>query len=156
MFANDMFREGKPNADRESWGRIAIGDNVSIGSGATILSVSICDGVVIGAGSVVTRSISEKGVYAGNPRGYCGGYKRSPDKWLIRATKALAEVLALIAGHVIQLELAPQHLPPSRVSGVQPTAARLRVGPEVKRSIGMFTYTPLVNSPRRTRPLTRW
>ncbi len=67
MFANDMFREGKPNADRESWGRIAIGDNVSIGSGATILSVSICDGVVIGAGSVVTRSISEKGVYAGNP-----------------------------------------------------------------------------------------
>ena len=67
MFANDMFREGKPNADRESWGRITIGNNVSIGSGATILAVSICDGVVIGAGSVVTRSIKEKGVYAGNP-----------------------------------------------------------------------------------------
>ena len=67
MFANDMFREGKPNADRESWGRITIGNHVSIGSGATILAVSICDGVVIGAGSVVTRSIKEKGVYAGNP-----------------------------------------------------------------------------------------
>ncbi|MGU9867794.1 acyltransferase [Kluyvera ascorbata] len=67
MFANDMFREGKPNADRDSWGRITIGNNVSIGSGATILAVSICDGVVIGAGSVVTRSIEEKGVYAGNP-----------------------------------------------------------------------------------------
>ncbi|WP_333499997.1 acyltransferase [Kluyvera sp. CHPC 1.2972] len=67
MFANDMFREGKPNADRDSWGRITIGNNVSIGSGATILAVSICDGVVIGAGSVVTRSIKEKGVYAGNP-----------------------------------------------------------------------------------------
>ena len=67
MFANDMFREGKPNTDRESWGRITIGNNVSIGSGATILAVSICDGVVIGAGSVVTRSIEEKGVYAGNP-----------------------------------------------------------------------------------------
>lgn len=67
MFANDMFREGKPNADRESWGRITIGNNVSIGSGATILAVSICDGVVIGAGSVVTRAIEEKGVYAGNP-----------------------------------------------------------------------------------------
>ena len=52
MFANDMFREGKPNADRESWGRIVIGNDVSIGSGATILAVSICDGVVIGAGSV--------------------------------------------------------------------------------------------------------
>jgi hypothetical protein len=22
MFANDMFRDGKPNADRDSWGRI--------------------------------------------------------------------------------------------------------------------------------------
>lgn len=67
MFANDMFRDGKPNADRESWGRIVIGDDVSIGSGATILAVSICDGVVIGAGSVVTKSITEKGVWAGNP-----------------------------------------------------------------------------------------
>lgn len=67
MFANDMFREGKPDANRDSWGRITIGDNVSIGSGATILAVTICDGVVIGAGSVVTRSITEKGVYAGNP-----------------------------------------------------------------------------------------
>ncbi|MDM3277988.1 N-acetyltransferase [Citrobacter sp. Ce104] len=67
MFANDMFRGGKPNADRNSWGRIIIGDDVSIGSGATILAVTICDGAVIGAGSVVTKSITEKGVYAGNP-----------------------------------------------------------------------------------------
>ncbi|MEF3098027.1 acyltransferase [Raoultella terrigena] len=67
MFANDMFRDGKPNANRESWGRIVVGNDVSIGSGATILAVSICDGAVIGAGSVVTRSISEKGVWAGNP-----------------------------------------------------------------------------------------
>lgn len=67
MFANDLFREGKPNADRASWGRIEIGDDVSIGSGAAILAVSICDGVVIGAGSVVTKSITEKGVWAGNP-----------------------------------------------------------------------------------------
>ena len=67
MFANDMFREGKPNADRESWGHIIAGNDVSIGSGATILTVSICDGAVIGAGSVVTKSIVEKGVYAGNP-----------------------------------------------------------------------------------------
>ncbi|BDS23615.1 TPA: N-acetyltransferase [Enterobacter asburiae] len=67
MFANDMFREGKPNADRESWGHITVGNDVSIGSGATILAVSICDGAVIGAGSAVTKSIVEKGVYAGNP-----------------------------------------------------------------------------------------
>ena len=67
MFANDMFREGKPNADRNRWGRITIGNDVSIGSGATILAVTVCDGAVIGAGSVVTKSITEKGVYAGNP-----------------------------------------------------------------------------------------
>lgn len=67
MFANDMFREGRPNPDRDSWGRIVVGNDVSIGSGATILAVTICDGVVIGAGSVVTKSITEKGVYAGNP-----------------------------------------------------------------------------------------
>ncbi|MGK9173603.1 N-acetyltransferase [Yokenella regensburgei] len=67
MFANDMFRDGKPDPDRENWGRIVIGNEVSIGSGATILAVSIADGVVIGAGSVVTKSLTEKGVYAGNP-----------------------------------------------------------------------------------------
>ena len=67
MFANDLFRDGKPDPNRENWGRITIGDGVSIGSGATILAVSICDGCVIGAGSVVTKSTTVKGVYAGNP-----------------------------------------------------------------------------------------
>ncbi|AGN86701.1 MULTISPECIES: acyltransferase [Enterobacteriaceae] len=67
MFANDMFRDGKPDPDSNNWGRIVIGNDVSIGSGATILAVTIADGCVIGAGSVVTKSISEKGVYAGNP-----------------------------------------------------------------------------------------
>ena len=67
MFANDMFREGRPDANRENWGRITLGNDVSIGSGAAILAVSICDGAVIGARSVVTKSITEKGVWAGNP-----------------------------------------------------------------------------------------
>ncbi|MCL6743540.1 acyltransferase [Kosakonia sp. R1.Fl] len=67
MFANDMFRDGKPDPDSNNWGRIMIGNDVSIGSGATILAVTIADGCVIGAGSVVTKSITEKGVYAGNP-----------------------------------------------------------------------------------------
>ncbi|MDH2915115.1 N-acetyltransferase [Kosakonia sp. HypNH10] len=67
MFANDLFRDGKPDPNRENWGRITIGNGVSIGSGATILAVSICDGCVIGAGSVVTKSTTVKGVYAGNP-----------------------------------------------------------------------------------------
>ncbi|USD67434.1 acyltransferase [Vibrio sp. SCSIO 43136] len=67
MFANDLFQSGKPDPNPDNWGRIKIGNHVSIGSNATILPVSICDGAVIGAGSVVTKDITEKGVYVGNP-----------------------------------------------------------------------------------------
>jgi len=49
------------------WKETRIGNHVSIGTNATILPVSICDHVVIGAGSVVTKDISEPGIYAGNP-----------------------------------------------------------------------------------------
>lgn len=67
MFANDLFKNGKPDENPDSWGRTIIADNVTIGSNATVLSVNICSGVVIGAGSVVTKDITEKGIYAGNP-----------------------------------------------------------------------------------------
>jgi acetyltransferase-like isoleucine patch superfamily enzyme len=68
MFINDLFSDGKPAAgDMSKWKKTSIGNHVSIGSNATILPVSICDNVVIGAGSVVTKDITEKGVYAGNP-----------------------------------------------------------------------------------------
>jgi acetyltransferase-like isoleucine patch superfamily enzyme len=68
MFINDAFRTGGPaGADKTTWERTVIGNHVSIGSNATILPVQICDGVVIGAGSVVTKDISKPGVYAGNP-----------------------------------------------------------------------------------------
>ena len=68
MFINDSFSAGGPAGGvRELWRETRISDRVSIGSNATILPVSICSGVVIGAGSVVTRDIVEPGVYAGNP-----------------------------------------------------------------------------------------
>lgn len=68
MFINDAFRTGGPaRGRRELWEETRIGDGVSIGSNATVLPVSICGGTVIGAGSVVTRDITEAGVYAGNP-----------------------------------------------------------------------------------------
>lgn len=68
MFINDTFSEGKPAAgNRQLWKKTSIGNNVSIGSNASILPVSICDGVVIGAGAVVTKDIKRKGTYAGNP-----------------------------------------------------------------------------------------
>jgi acetyltransferase-like isoleucine patch superfamily enzyme len=68
MFINDTFSVGGPaRGDRSLWKRTVVGNDVSIGSNATILPVAICDKVVIGAGAVVTRDITEPGVYAGNP-----------------------------------------------------------------------------------------
>ena len=68
MFINDTFAIGRPaNGRRELWRAPRVGSRVSIGSNATILPVQICDDVVIGAGAVVTRSITQSGIYAGNP-----------------------------------------------------------------------------------------
>lgn len=68
VFINDLFKSGGPaKGDKTKWKKTIIGNNVSIGSNSTILPVSICDNVVIGAGSVVTKNISEPGVYFGNP-----------------------------------------------------------------------------------------
>ena len=68
MFINDTFATGGPARGRkELWRSTRIGNRVSIGSNATILPVEIGDDVVIGAGAVVTRSITKTGCYAGNP-----------------------------------------------------------------------------------------
>ena len=68
MFINDLFENGGPaGGDKTKWRKTQIGNKVSIGSNATILPVNICDHVVIGAGSVVTKDIVKPGVYAGNP-----------------------------------------------------------------------------------------
>jgi acetyltransferase-like isoleucine patch superfamily enzyme len=68
MFINDLFSGGGPaRGDKSKWKSTKIGNNVSLGSNATILPVEICDNVVIGAGAVVTKNITKPGVYAGNP-----------------------------------------------------------------------------------------
>jgi acetyltransferase-like isoleucine patch superfamily enzyme len=68
MFINDTFATGGPaRGDQTKWRSTTVGNHVSIGSNATILPVTICDHVVIGAGSVVTKDITEPGIYAGNP-----------------------------------------------------------------------------------------
>ena len=68
VFVNDTFVKGAPaNGNKSLWKHTFISDNVSIGSNATILPVSICKNVVIGAGSVVTKDILKPGIYAGNP-----------------------------------------------------------------------------------------
>ena len=76
MFVNDLFTEGKPAGNSNLWKSTNLGNNISVGSNATILPVTICDDVVIGAGSVVTKDILKPGIYAGNP----AKFLRSIDK----------------------------------------------------------------------------
>jgi len=68
VFVNDKFTGGKRAfGDRSKWGKVVIGNSVNIGSNSTIMPVRITDNVTIGAGSVVTKDIMRKGIYAGNP-----------------------------------------------------------------------------------------
>ena len=68
MFINDKFKNhGPAKGNKKLWNKTEIGNGVSIGSNSTILPVKICDNVIIGAGSVVTKNITLKGIYAGNP-----------------------------------------------------------------------------------------
>ncbi len=79
VFINDLFSEGGPaRGNKALWKKTRIGSHVSIGSNATILPVSICDDVVIGAGSVVTKDITIPGVYAGNPAKFLKKTKQTP------------------------------------------------------------------------------
>lgn len=60
------FRNKYPNLD--AFGKIIIKDNVYIGSSAIILpGVTIGCNTMIGAGSVVTKSVPDNTVVAGNP-----------------------------------------------------------------------------------------
>ena len=67
MFTNDDLKKGKISRNSSSFKKTKIGNNVVIGSNVTLLPVSIISGSVIGAGSIVTKDIKEKGIYAGNP-----------------------------------------------------------------------------------------
>ena len=64
MFINDKFVDRKLSKD---FLPTKLGNKVYVGSNSSILPVSICDDVVIGAGSVVTKDITEPGTYVGNP-----------------------------------------------------------------------------------------
>jgi acetyltransferase-like isoleucine patch superfamily enzyme len=68
MFINDLFAVGGPaKGRRDLWRSSKIGNQVSIGTNATILPVTIADHVVVGAGAVVTKDLLEPGIYVGNP-----------------------------------------------------------------------------------------
>ena len=64
MFINDKF-----DAPLQDWisRKTKIGNNVRIGSNATILPVDIGSGAVIGAGAVVTKDVPANTMVYGNP-----------------------------------------------------------------------------------------
>ena len=65
MFINDKF----DSLDLKSWilCKTTVGNNVRIGTNATLLPVSIGDNSIVGAGAVVTKSFPANCVIAGNP-----------------------------------------------------------------------------------------
>ena len=67
MFINDLVKGGKVNRNSNSFKKTTIGNNVVIGSNATILPVKINNNVVVGAGAVVTKNLLKTGIYIGNP-----------------------------------------------------------------------------------------
>src|SRR5699024_6185891 len=61
-----LFRDKEPKLEITK--PIVIGNNVYIGNNVILLpGVNVGDNVLIGAGSVVTKSIENNSVYAGNP-----------------------------------------------------------------------------------------
>ena len=68
-FVNDDFKAniGPAKGNKKLWKSTKISENVNIGSGVVLLPVKICSKTVVGAGAVVTKDITEPGIYAGNP-----------------------------------------------------------------------------------------
>ena len=66
MFVNDIFSDSN-GTDGWKLRKTTVGDNVRIGSNATILPVSIGDNAIIGAGAVVTKDVAANTTVCGNP-----------------------------------------------------------------------------------------
>ena len=63
-----VFRDEEPYKNVIRYGKIIIHDNCFIGMGCHIMpGVEIGENSIVGAGSVVTKSIPANSVYAGNP-----------------------------------------------------------------------------------------
>lgn len=69
--------------DFDSFGKVVIGNNVYIGNNALIMpGVTIDDNVIIGAGSVVTKSVPSGWIVAGNPAKKVGNIENFKEKMI--------------------------------------------------------------------------
>ena len=85
---NKMYDEQIP----KFFGCIRVGNNVFIGSKVTILpNVSICDNVFIAAGALVTKSITEPGIWGGVPAKRIGDMGELYQKRLNTYKKVVAD-----------------------------------------------------------------
>ena len=66
-FVNDKFINKKIIKNSKKFLKTNIGNNVLIGSNATILPINIPESVVVGAGSVVSKNCKKNKIYIGNP-----------------------------------------------------------------------------------------
>jgi len=80
--AETLIRLGKWISSGEEEGSIHIGKDVWIGAGAILLSgITIGDGSIIAAGSVVTTNVGKCEIFGGNPaRKISDRFKNEPDK----------------------------------------------------------------------------
>lgn len=67
MFINDAMKNHRVNFDPEDWKPIQVGNDVIIGSNATVFPVNIGNHALVGAGSVVLHDVPENAIVAGNP-----------------------------------------------------------------------------------------
>ena len=68
VFGAKSFNDPELVLSQKSRRTFVLGDNVVLCSHVVLLGpLEICDNVVVGAGSIVTKSIIEPGVYAGVP-----------------------------------------------------------------------------------------
>jgi acetyltransferase-like isoleucine patch superfamily enzyme len=78
-FVNDLMKGRKLSREfrADKMMKTCVGNNVVIGTNVTMLPVNVCNDVVIGAGAVVVRDITESGVYVGNPARRVGDFDAS-------------------------------------------------------------------------------
>jgi len=90
-----VFRHLPPYLGLQRFGRIVIGDNCFIGTGAIIMpGVSIGQNSVVGAGAVVTRSVPVNSVVVGVPARRICSYEQYVERMIPRCGSYPANVTA--------------------------------------------------------------